>query len=148
MFATRCVREAAGVQGPASVFPVALSSVAQSVWTSATSTKGTKISVCVFVSSCQVNQNGPKLYGLWLNVFECDDGTELFEQGWPEQLQSQSINSKAFKSKFPLRQNITNVHEATACQWVQNALQCTSLDYGIELCVVFPSPLCQSHTFI
>lgn len=47
MFATRCVREAAGGRGPASAFPVAPSSVAHSVWSSATSMKGTCISVCL-----------------------------------------------------------------------------------------------------
>lgn len=84
MFATRCVRGAAGVRGPASVFPVGLSSAAQSVWSSATSTRGTRISVCVFVRVCvrlyQVNQNGPQLYGLQLNVHS-DNGAELFKQG-------------------------------------------------------------------
>lgn len=53
-FATRCAREAAGVRGPASVCPVGPSSAAQSAWSSATSTTGTRISACVFVFVCEV----------------------------------------------------------------------------------------------
>lgn len=88
MFATRCVREAAGGRGPASVFPVGLSSAAQSVWSSATSTRGTRICVCACGRACvcQVNQKGPKPdYGLRINVLS-DDETELFKQGWLESI--------------------------------------------------------------